>query len=87
MDNTILVLSARGLALVPVTVALVSVAKYYLGEKWGPYFSPLLSLGFGGILVAIVGGVTVLDSQILGGLIVGLTASGLYSGVKTLAGY
>lgn len=83
MDTTIIELSARGLALVPVTLAVVSLIKFYSGS-FGEYIAPITSVIVGGVLCYVVGGVTVLDSQILGGLIVGLMASGLYAGGKKL---
>lgn len=76
MDSTVLELSMRGLALVPVVVAFTSVVKLYVDSYW----APLISLGLGVCGALLVGGVTFLDSAILGGIVVGLMASGLYSG-------
>lgn len=87
MDNSIIEISARGMALVPLTVALVAGVRLLLTKEFGSYIAPILSVLVGGVLSYLAGGITFLDSQILGGLVVGLMAAGLYSGGKTLAGY
>lgn len=81
MDTQIIELSVRGLALVPVVIALTSLVKLYINSYW----SPLTSLAFGVAGAYLVGGVTFLDSWALGGIVVGLMASGLYSGVSRMA--
>lgn len=81
MDTQIIELSVRGLALVPVVIALTQLVKVYLDSYW----SPLVSLFFGVAGAYTVGGVTFLDSAALGGVVVGLMASGLYSGVSKMA--
>lgn len=65
------------LALVPIVLGLVSVAKMYLDSKW----APLLSLVFG-IAGAFLFPSLTLGETIVGGIVVGLSASGLYSGAK-----
>lgn len=63
---------------VPVVIGLVSVLKTVgLNSKW----APLTSIGLGLVFAFLVGGTPV--SIALGGIIVGLMASGLYSGTKT----
>jgi len=67
-------LSGLALGAVPVVVALVQIAK---GLGLTTRYAPLLSLVLGvGILLA-------LGEPWLAGIIVGLSASGLYSGGKT----
>jgi hypothetical protein len=70
-------------AIVPVIVALVQVAKMVgLPSK----FSPLVSLGAGILISFLFGNETGNISQsILSGVVYGLSASGLYSGIKTTA--
>ncbi len=80
MDTTLIEISARGLVLVPVVMALVSLAKYYIDSYW----APLMSLGIGVVAAYLVGGVTFMDSTAMGGIVVGLMASGLYSGVARM---
>lgn len=80
MDSQIIELSWRGLALVPVVMAVVQVAKIYISSFW----SPLIALAVGVGLSYAVGGVTMLDSALLGGLVVGLMACGAYSGVARM---
>lgn len=76
MDNTIVSLSAQGLVLVPIVMALVSLVKMYVDSYWSPLFA--LIFGVAGSL--LIGGVTLLGSPWLGGIVVGLMAAGLYSG-------
>ena len=64
---------------IPVVLGVVSALKTIgLPSKW----SPLVSIGLSLVLAFFVGGLTLFD-VILQGLIVGLSASGLYSGTKT----
>ena len=66
------------LALIPVTWGVVqAVKKVGLKSRW----APLTSLAVGVVLAFILGGDS-LSQVILGGLVVGLSAAGLYSGVK-----
>ncbi len=80
METTIVQLSPVGLALVPIVIALVAVAKIYINSYW----APLMSLAFGAALSYWVGGVTVYDSTLLGGLVVGVMAAGVYSGAMKM---
>lgn len=81
MDTTLIQLSAAGVALVPVVIGLVQLAKSYISSYW----APLLAVGFGIAGAFTVGGATFLDSQLLGGIVIGLLAAGLYSGTTTTA--
>lgn len=80
MDNTLIEVSGRGLSLVPVVIACVAIAKMYVDSYW----APLMSVSCGAALASVAGGITFLDSPILGGIVVGLMASGLYSGVAKM---
>lgn len=83
MDATVIELSARGLVLVPVVMALVSLVKMYVDSYW----SPLFAVGFGVAGSVLVGGVLFLGSPWLGGIVVGLMAAGLYAGsAKMISG-
>lgn len=70
-------------AIVPIIVALVQVAKMVgLPSK----FAPLISLGIGVFISFLFGHESGDMSQtILSGVIYGLSSSGLYSGIKTTA--
>lgn len=78
MEITILVLAA-------ITVGLVEIAK---GLITNAKIIPVVAL-FIGVIIMIIGGeiieVTGLRQQILTGLVLGLSAVGLYSAGKTLA--
>lgn len=65
------------IAIVPVIIGLVSVAK---GAGLPDRFAPILAIVFGIGLVALTG--PVLAAIIAQGIIAGLAAAGLYSGVK-----
>lgn len=69
------------LSLVPVVMALVSLSKMYLSARWAPLVSILLGVAGAFIMPAVSVPLTV-----LGGVIIGLTASGLYSQGKTVLG-
>jgi len=72
-----LILSPLSLTSVPIIVGVVSVLKTIgLPSKWAPLISLILGLGVA-VLVE-----TTLPVRILGGLLIGLSASGLYSGAK-----
>lgn len=77
MTDSIITLTPNTLALVPIVMALVSLVKMYLDSRWAPLFS----LAFGVIGMFLIGGNS-WQVSILAGLVVGLTGSGLYSGVK-----
>ncbi len=72
----------NGVALVPLIIGLVEVAKRAgLPTKLSPLLSLLLGLG-GGFL--LYGGN--LPNAIINGALIGLSASGLYSGTKAMIG-
>jgi hypothetical protein len=72
-----IILSPLTLATIPIIVGVVSVLKTVgVPSKWAPLISLVLGLGVA-VLVE-----TSLPIRILGGLIIGLSASGLYSGAK-----
>lgn len=76
MDFT---LSSSALALVPVVMALTSLSKMYIDSKW----APLVSLGIGIIGAFLVPSVA-WQGTVLTGIVMGLTASGVYSGAKSM---
>lgn len=80
MDTGFIQISPQALALVPIVMALTSLLKMYVDAKWSPLFSLFFGIAGAFVFPAATAGVT-----ILAGLIIGLTASGLYSGVKTVA--
>lgn len=65
---------------VPVVIALVSVMKIYLDA----YYAPLMAIASGLVVVYLLSSGLTMGEMIIQGLLVGLTASGLYSGSKTL---
>jgi hypothetical protein len=68
------------LALVPLTVGFVQVVKTAgLSDKYAPLVSMIVGVGFSLFVM------DTLASVVLGGIAVGLMASGLYSGVRTMA--
>lgn len=71
--------SAAFLALIPLTVGLVSVAKSYIN----PHYGALWALGIGLALSIIVTDVS-WGETIISGLVVGLSAMGGYSGAKSM---
>lgn len=70
------------LTLVPVVVALTSIIKAFITDT---RYSPIISLvlGIAGALALLPGAVGV---AIVTGIVIGLTASGLYSGAKSVVG-
>lgn len=79
MDTTITFLTAQHLGLIPVIVALVTVAK---ATGLPTRIASLTSLVLGLALSFLIPAAT-LPLTILAGLVIGLTASGAYSGVKS----
>ena len=70
------------LALIPIVVGLVQVCKVSgLPSRWAPLCSLVFGVGLAFLVQAMVVPVT-LGMTILAGLIVGLSASGLYSQAK-----
>lgn len=72
-------LTAQALLFVPLVIALTQLVKLYIDHKW----APLVSLAFG-ILCAWFVPVDTAPQFVLNGLVLGLTASGLYSGTKAV---
>jgi len=72
----------NGIALVPLIVGVVEVAKQVgLPVRFAPLLSLLLGLGAGFFLHG-----SSLALSVVTGLMIGLSASGLYSATKTIAG-
>ncbi|PID23256.1 hypothetical protein CSV61_02075 [Sporosarcina sp. P3] len=70
------------MVLIPVIVGLVDALKGYgLPKKWWPVVSVLLGVG-GGVVYVYPGDWV---SGVLSGLVMGLSAGGLYSGGKVVA--
>lgn len=80
MDVSLVTISPVSLALIPVVLGLVSVVKTFLDSKFAPLASILIGVGVAFFVPAASVGLTVLQ-----GILIGLAASGLYSGVKTTA--
>lgn len=82
MEQSIVQLSGVALTLVPVVVALTSIIKAFITDT---RYSPIISLvlGIAGALALLPGAVGV---AIVTGIVIGLTASGLYSGAKSVVG-
>lgn len=78
MEN-ILTLSALAVAMIPVTVACVATIRATI--EIADRFVPITSIAVGIALVALTGE-TVWQAMIIQGLLVGLSASGLYSNGK-----
>lgn len=70
-------ISGAAIGLIPLVVALTSLFKLYAPAR----FAPLAAVGFGiaGSILVVTGGVAAI---VITGLVIGLTASGLYSGAK-----
>lgn len=68
-------------ALVPLTMALVAIAKQYINAYYAPVLS--LALGIGG---AFLYPQATWQSTLVVGIVVGATASGFYSQGKTISG-
>lgn len=75
----IIEISPSFVALVPVVLGLTQIFKQYADSKW----SPLFAVATGVVLAFAVGGVLT-TSVIIQGLLIGLTASGIYSGHKSV---
>lgn len=65
------------LGLVPLVMGLTAVAKTYVDNRYAPLISLALGIGGAFLFPALTVGLTIVS-----GIVVGLTASGLYSGVK-----
>lgn len=80
MDVSLLQLTPTQLALIPVLMAVVSLIKIYVNSFWSPLISFVLGIG-GSVYFAPQ---DTLSSSILAGIVIGLTASGLYSGIARM---
>ena len=79
MEPMVFVMSPTVLTVIPVIIALVQVGKGLgLASKWAPVLAILLGVG----LLALVE--LSLPVTIIGGILAGLSASGLYSGTKSV---
>ena len=80
MEQSIVELSGMGLTLVPVVVALTSIIKAWVSDN---RLAPVVS-----IVLGVAGSVFLIPAElttsIITGIIIGLTASGAYSGAKTV---
>lgn len=82
MDVTLVQLSAVSVALIPVVLGLTQIVKaWVLDARW----APLVSLGLG-ISTAFLVPSTSIQMTVLQGILVGLAASGIFSGIKTTSG-
>lgn len=68
------------LAMVPIVIGIVGVFKNF--SWFNNAYSPLVAIGFGVGLAALIGGPVI--AIVIGGLIIGLSAAGLYSGVSAI---
>lgn len=82
MNPITLDISALSVAMIPVVVGLSAIAR---GLNLPERFSPLTDIIFGIGLVTLVGG-TVWQGDIVQGIIIGLSAAGLYNGSKVVTG-
>lgn len=72
-------LSPALLGLVPIIIALTQIVKSFVSDE---RYIPLVALVLGLLGAVLVDGIGYIGTTVVEGLIVGLTASGLYSGVK-----
>lgn len=81
-DLDLTTISASALAIVPIIIALVQAIKLVWNQA--ERFAPLLAIAFG-ILISIFADHETADwtNSALSGVIYGLSASGLYSGLKS----
>lgn len=77
METELVLVTPAMLALVPIVVGLVQVAKIYIDSKWAPLLSLLFGVG-GSFLLPIA----TIPGTLIGGIIIGLSASGLYGQAK-----
>jgi len=73
-------LSPAIVVLVPIVIGLTALIKMYIGTR----FAPLVSLMFG-IFASFMFPASTFGLTVLSGIVIGLSASGLYSGVKSVA--
>lgn len=80
-------LSVIGLGLVPVALGIVAAIRMFISnDTLSSRYAPLISIAVGLALAWLVPDTAVAGSVILGGVMIGLAASGLYSGAKALFG-
>lgn len=77
--DSIVNLTPAALGLVPLCIALTELVKIYVDSRWAPIAS--LALGIAGSFLIPA---PTLALTVLQGLVVGLSASGLYSGGKSV---
>lgn len=75
-----IVIPALATLLIPVDVALVAIVKQYFDPK----YSALFSLFFGILLACLIPNLGGWRELLLDGIVIGLSASGLYSGTKAV---
>lgn len=80
MDTTIIQFTPAIAVLVPIVIGLVQVVKNFIDSK----YAMLASLVLGVAVSFLAPGISV-SATILSGIVIGLTASGVYSGVKSIA--
>lgn len=85
LDLDLTTISASAVAIVPIIIAIVQGIKM-TGWKLADKFAPLFAIGVG-ILISMIADHNTGDwsNSLLSGVIYGLSASGLYSGVKSTA--
>jgi hypothetical protein len=83
MNFNLDIISANAIVIVPIIIAIVQAVKMMPWVK--DYYSPLISIAVGMIVGFLADRTNNADlgSTILHGVVYGLLASGLYSGVKT----
>lgn len=80
MDASLVTLSVVGLALVPVVLGLTQIVKSFVKDsRWYPVISIVL-----GVVLAFVAPAATIALTLLQGVLIGLAASGLFSGAKTI---
>lgn len=72
------IVSPAILVLVPIIVGLVALAKLYISSR----FAPLIALALGIIGAFLINGTSGVGVTVISGIVIGLSASGLYSGTK-----
>ena len=82
MNFDLSVITANAIVIVPIIIAIVQAIK--LTGKIPDHFSPLLAIVVG-VLIGWIGDHDTLDlsATLLSGVVYGLMASGLYSGIQT----
>lgn len=72
---------SKSVLIVPIIIGIVQAVKYTgLSAKW----SPLISIAAGLLIAYLTSPATMVGHNFLAGIIYGLSASGLYSGVATV---